>query len=144
MITCEFDEWGQPYVRCEIILPRLDISYQIRFLVDTGAYKTCVHAWDAGRMSIPFDLLQDRRESFGIGGSSLYFNENAYLIFNDGNLTRVYRVELLIAEPGGNVAEGFPSLLGRDLLHNWEMTYSPMRDRLEFEVLSAYLTLENE
>ena len=142
MITGEFDAQGQPFVRCDIVIPRLGLSSQIRFLVDTGAYKTCVHPWDAVRMSIPFDLLQDRQDSIGIGGSSSYFNEYAYLVFQDGQLTRLYEVELLIAEPGTRVDARLPSLLGRDLLYFWDMVYAPMSGRLEFQVRYADNTFQ--
>ena len=144
MIIGEFDAFRQSYVRCDVVLPRLNIpSIGRRFLVDTGAHRTSLSTRDASDMGIPFDLLQNRIESVGIGGVASNFRELAYLAFEDGNLTRIYEVELLIAEPGGDIDLGIPSLLGRDLLYYWDMMYSPMRGRLEFEVLNAYLTVEN-
>ena len=143
MITGEFDAWGQPYVRCDVVLPRLNISsIGRRFLVDTGAQRTHLGARDASDMGIPISLLQNGLETVGIGGVVSNFREPAQLAFDDGRLTIVYVVELLIAEPGGDATEGIPSLLGRDLLYNWDMTYSPMRGRLEFEVLRADFVMD--
>ena len=144
MIVGEFNARGQPYVKCRMVLPRLDVFYEVDFLVDTGAYKTCLHSRDAERMSIPFHLLRNRAESFGVGGSSSYFSENAYLGFEDGWLTRIYEVELLISDPrGAGNYPSLPSLLGRDIINYWDMRYAPMRDRLEFDVLYADYTLED-
>ena len=120
----------------------MNIPFEIDFVVDTGAHRTHLNPSGDTRDLIPFDLLQDRIESVGIGGVTSNFRELAYLAFEDGNLTRVYMVELLIAEPRTGIESGVPSLLGRDLLYHWEMMYSPMRGRLESEVLSTHLTAQ--
>ena len=58
MIIGEFDAFRQPYVRCDVFLPYLNISsIGRRFLVDTGAHRTHLGARDASDMGIPFGLL---------------------------------------------------------------------------------------
>ena len=47
-----------------------------------------------------------------------------------------YRMKIGIIEDRQE-ARGLPSLLGRDILDRWEMTYCPTAGRLAFEVLSA-------
>ena len=90
---------------------------------------------------MPFDQLGNRRISRGIGGSSSYFVEPAILAFVDRPQTRLYEVELLIAEPHeGN--EGLPSLLGRDVINHWYMQYDPADSRLECTVRYADYTLD--
>ena len=45
MIVGGLDVLGQPYVRCEVFLPRLmNIPFEIDFVVDTGAHRTSVYA----------------------------------------------------------------------------------------------------
>ena len=80
-------------------------------------------------------------ESMGIGGGSPYYREPALLSFGDQPWTRLYVVELLIAEPrSGN--EGLPSLLGRDVINHWYMQYDPSSARLDFTVRHADYSLE--
>ena len=52
------------------------------------------------------------------------------------NVMFTYRMKIGIIEDRQE-ARGLPSLLGRDILDRWEMTYCPTAGRLAFEVLSA-------
>ena len=141
MIIGEFDEWGRPYVECRLIIPRLQVNEKILFLLDTGADRTCLHPEDANRIRIPFERLGNRMNSRGVGGRSSYFSEPAILSFDDRHHTRLYVVELLIAEPHeGN--EGLPALLGRDVINHWYMQYDPANARLECTVRHADYTLD--
>ena len=76
----------------------------------------------------------------GIGGSSSYFREPSILAFADKPQTRLYGLELSIAEPHkGN--EELPSLLGRDVINHWYMQYDPAVTKLECTVRYADYTL---
>ena len=66
---------GRPFVRCRIGFPRLGLSADISFLVDTGAGLTCLHPHDADGMGIPYDLLESPEPVLGVGGTSQYFRE---------------------------------------------------------------------
>ena len=101
-----------------------------------------MHTRDASRLRVPFELLQNVEESHGIGGGASYFQELAYLAFDDGPYKRIYIVNLLIAEPRDQNAAAIPSLLGRDIINYWDMRYAPMNGVLEFEALRADYTLE--
>lgn len=142
MIIGEFDRNGWPRVKCDIAFPRLGLHGEVSFLVDTGAHRTALQPTDARNMSIPFDLLGNAEESLGIGGGASYFQEIAYLAFDDGLYKRIYIVNLLIAEPRDQNAAAIPSLLGRDIINYWDMRYAPMNGVLEFDALSADYTLE--
>ena len=77
-------------------------------------------------------------ESRGVGGTSSYYREPTLLLFNDQSYTRIYVVELLIAEQReGN--EGLPSLLGRDVINHWNIRYDPSSATLECAVRYARL-----
>ena len=141
MIIGEFDHRVRPYVACRVIIPRLKINEIVPFLLDTGADSTCLHPRDTGRARMPFDQLGNRRTSRGIGGSSSYFVEPAILAFADKPRTRLYELELLVAEPHES-NEGLPSLLGRDVVNHWYMQYDPTHSRLECTVRYADHTLD--
>lgn len=140
MIVGQFDSFGRPYVVCRLIIPRLQVSRPISFLLDTGADTTSLHPRDARGTGIPFAQLSNKRDSRGIGGSSSYFSEPAILSFSDDAVARIYQVGLLIAEPS-DTNEALPSLLGRNVINHWYMQYDFSEDRLEFTVRHADRTL---
>lgn len=140
MIVGAFDERGRPYVACRLIIPRLQINEDLLLLMDTGADRTCLHPRDAVRVRMPFEQLTNRQSSRGIGGRSSYFRESGILAFRDKPQTRLYAVELLIAEPNEDNST-LPSLLGRDIINQWYMQYDPTNTRLDFIVRSADYTL---
>ena len=140
MIVGRFDGSGRPYVECRVIIPRLQVDERIRFLLDTGADNTSLHPLAARRARIPFGQLGNRANSRGIGGVSSYFREPTLLAFDDTQ-SRIYNIELRIAEPNENNL-GLPSLLGRNVINHWYMQYDPTNARLECAVRHADYTLE--
>ena len=92
---------------------------------------------------MPLDQLGNRIASKGIGGSSSYFREPAILAFLDKPQTRLYVLELHIAEPHES-NEGLPSLLGRDVINHWYMQYDPAETRIECAVRYADSTFAVE
>ena len=141
MIIGEFDELGRPYLECRLIIPRLHVNQRTVFLLDTGADRTCLHPRDARRARIRVGELGGSTESRGIGGASLYYREPSLLLFDDRSYTRVYAVELLIAEPHGG-SESLPSLLGRDVINHWRTEYDPTNSILACTVRHADYSLE--
>ena len=145
MIDGELRDLARPYVRCHLTLPRLRITGSIDLLVDTGADATYLHPSDGLEISIPFDLLQDRVVSSGIGGRATYFPEPVVLMFTD-HVTRQYygyRINMNIAKPE-NVSGRLPSLLGRHVIRRWQMDYDPTYSKLEFTVRDADFIVDVE
>ena len=140
MIVGWFDDIGRPYVEGRIIIPRLQISHRVQFLVDTGADITCLHPSDAREIGIPFPRLRNRGRSRGVGGVSRNFREPAIVAFKDGNLTRLYAIELRIAQPNES-NQNLPSLLGRNIINNWRAEYDPAYGVLEFTARRADRTV---
>lgn len=138
MIIGRFDEYGRPFIRGRLFIPRLDLDSEIDFLLDTGADATCLHPGDLRRIGIESDFVPVGNviEPSGIGGRGRYFEETAVLFFEDSSTVRLYAVNLYVAEPNENM-EHLPSVLGRDIINRWSMTYDPANDRLEFIVRSA-------
>ena len=83
MIIGELGRFGRPYVRCRLSMSRLGVGGRIIFLVDTGADSTYLHPGDGVELGVPFDLLQGRSTTRGIGGTASYFSEPAVLVFTD-------------------------------------------------------------
>ena len=143
MIVGWFDEFGRPYVEGRVIIPRLRVNHPVYFLVDTGADSICLHPRDAGEAGVQFSQLGNRRQSRGIGGASQYFREPAIVSFEDGDLTRLYAVELLIAEPNESNHQ-LPSLLGRNIMNNWRAVFDPEIGVLEFAPRRADRTISRQ
>ena len=62
-----------------VVFPRLGIHANIQFLLDTGAESTCIHPSDSLNLKMPFGELLSQSIAYGIGGSSLYYEEPAVL-----------------------------------------------------------------
>ena len=140
MIIGRFDERGRPIIQGRLSITRLNVARRIDFLLDTGAERTCLHPGDTDRMRIPIEALGGAIQSRGVGGISAYYRESALLSFNDQSHTRIYEIELLIADPReGN--RGLPSLLGRDVINNWRISYDPTDAALECDVRYADYSL---
>ena len=141
MIVGGFDGQGLPYVECRVIIPRLQVNERVRFLVDTGADNTSRHPLSARRTRIPVIQLGNRVNSRVIGGVSSYFREPALLVFDDGDQSRIYSVELRIAEPSESNLT-LPSCLRRNVINRWYMQDDPVNARLECAVRYADFSLE--
>ncbi len=143
MITGRFgDTSGRPFIEGLLILPRLNVQGNVSFLMDTGADSSMVMPNDAKRLAIPYDKLQGDRECGGIGGIVHSFTERAILVFTDPNVMLYgYDLEVDIM-PDGPEMEEVPSLLGRDVLDRWRITYDPQGVGLRAKVRSADITID--
>lgn len=93
MIHGYFDPERPPhgYVDVAVSIPALAIGVtSVRFLLDTGAARTCIHPLDAVRqLDIPEHVLRDppaslaRMQYGGIGGRADYFESHSELAFFD-------------------------------------------------------------
>jgi predicted aspartyl protease len=128
---------GRPYIEGRLVLPRLKITSDISFCVDTGADNTLLMPGDALRMGIDYAQLTGDSECMGIGGISHNFQEQAILVFLEPKRSLyVYVIDIAIAAAAPELLD-IPSLLGRDILNRWRMSYNASNARLVFHVLSA-------
>lgn len=140
MISSYIDAKSAPYVYGQVVIPRLRITANVDFLLDTGADSTCLHPYDAGEIGVPFDMLRDEAYSGGVSGRASYYRERALLSFRDGPSSSVYDIRLLIARPTTSNSR-LPSLLGRNIINRWSVLYEPTNGRLECSALEADFTL---
>jgi len=132
---------GRPYIEGRLILSRLGIRSDISWLVDTGADRSLLLPDDGDRMNIDYAKLTGDEESVGIGGLSHNFVEPAILVFAEPNrFLHVYTLDLTISPPDPDLRD-MPSLLGRDVLDQWRITYNPTKQYLGCRVLSADITI---
>ncbi len=138
------DTTGAPYVEGEVYLPRLAVGAGLSFLVDTGADRTTLMPADALiKLDLDYSRLKGALPSVGIGGNINLFREEAVLTFTDPGLAvHFYSLDIAIY-PRSHALMRTPSLLGRDILNRWRMTYAPSDGQrtLNFEVLSSDLSL---
>ena len=143
-----FDAERQPYADApRVTLPRLGVSADIDFLVDTGASRTAIHWSDRSRFATPAgeplaeaETFASQFEMYGIADEGVWYGvEEAVLLFpTDRGGRRPVEITVCIAlAPDGQArgGAGIPSLLGRDVL---------AEARLDFYLPGGELTLEWE
>ena len=118
------------------MLPRLGWSGNVSFIFDTGADTSLLMPLDARRMGIDYGLLENEVSTLGIGGTSENFIESAYLAFVGDETLYGYEVELHICKPADELMT-IPSLLGRDIIDRWRVTYDKSASELLAEVISS-------
>jgi predicted aspartyl protease len=133
------DTSGRPYIEARIYLPRLGLSGDISFLIDTGADTSLLTPGDSIRLGVDESNLSGDSECLGVGGVGHNFVERAVIVFADTTSLYVYQVDLDVS-PQGAVPEHVPSLLGRNILDRWVMKYSPTTKSLTMDVQTADFT----
>ncbi len=126
----------RPYLEAFLMIPGLAIEGNISFVVDTGADSTCLSPSDAQRLNVDYAQLKHGSTCGGIGGIVQVFAEPAVAVFASDSHLYVYEFQLDILTPDSCGME-VPSILGRDILDRWCMTYDPSNEFLGFDVRSA-------
>ena len=135
------DTSGRPYIEGRLILPNLNIRGDISFLVDTGSDVSRLHPNDGIRLNIDYGQLGGDAESVGTSGVSHDFIESAVIAFSEPKrFLYAYNITLRIAPIDPEIMD-LPSILGRDILDQWQMTYNPQKRRLVFRVILADITV---
>ena len=132
------DTSGRPYVTAHVELLRLGVEGEISFLVDTGADSTVIMPLDAKRLGIEYSELSDPADSFGVGGKSSDYLEPGMVAFGDDNGLYGYHLGLIIMKPKEGI-NSTPSLLGRDILQNWDMRMSKPDNMIQFKVIHSHI-----
>lgn len=134
---------GRPYVSGRLLLPRLQLSTNLSFLVDTGADCSTLMPTDGIKMSLNYGALQDPIVVGGMGGNAVCFQEYAVVAFDESNrsLIQYYFIQIKIPEPQPDLLR-MPPMIGRDILDRWHMSYDPSQKKLAFTVRSADYTVK--
>ena len=137
---------GSPYIFAKVLFPAhykrvTEFSPSLIFLMDTGADTTMINSLDAEKLGIvykdsidgvgvPFfggQPLEEAKKVKGVGGEiSTYCVKNVMLILRTNTNNHIeYHTEYLdnIWIPEGGVIE-IPSLLGRDIINRFSISYN--------------------
>jgi hypothetical protein len=155
MITGYFDPDGSPFVYATIRVPRLNAEGTFSLLFDTGADSTSLHLRDAiqllstGRMTGSFNqiwrqirrrfrLLNNPNPIGGVGGTAIYLQEQAQIIFaHDDGTEQGFVFDLDIVKPARRGSAIFrhqlelPSLLGMDIISQFDCHIDYLNDQLQ-------------
>ena len=145
MIRGGFDQRGSPRILGLVVANGLpdSIPAEVTFLLDTGSDSTCLHPRDAYRLGVSLSSLKPTVVQNGIGGTAeydriqtcLYFLETRWLWKPSRMLG--YDVCLHVALPT-EANRNIPSLLGKDILHRWNILYAPRSGKLECQPSSIF------
>ena len=129
---------GRPYIEGRLIIPKLNVDAIVSFLVDTGADTSLLAPADGRAVGVDHQRLGKVVTSLGTGGLAESQTVRASLVFTDpGRAHYIYHLDPLdVAVPHPDIDE-MPSLLGREVLDRWRMTYDPTKPELSFRVRSA-------
>ncbi len=132
---------GEPNLDAYLVLPQLGASGQVNFLVDTGAAITCLHPNDLLALGADLEAVRalPTLSVSGVGGSPNVYQTPGYVAFGDGNGVYVYEIQVSVLDPQD--APPLASMLGRDILQHWRMTYDQTNGILEFLVNHSDHTL---
>jgi aspartyl protease len=128
-----------PYLEGQLVIPRLGVKGLVSFLVDTGADKALIMPADGIRLGIDYGRLHSPQNYIGIGGNTKIHSEQALVTFSEARFVYTYNVKIGISAALPDLMKA-PSLLGRDIINRWKMTYDPAKDRVNFKVGSADFT----
>jgi hypothetical protein len=150
MISGRFgDTSGRPYIEARVVFPRLKVAIRVpppgeadvSFLADTGADMTTIMPMDWVRFCIDQKQLKNPFVTYGVGGKAECFREEAIVTFSEPEVgLRVYTTDILILKPTQYILQA-PSLLGRDIMSKWNITFDRPNNRLAARVIRADHTL---
>ncbi len=117
---------GRPYVNGRLLLPRLNLSTNLSFLVDTGADASTLMPAEGHTIGINYQALINPTVVGGMGGNASCFRETAVLAFDEPNrnLIRSYSITMMIPQVHQALMR-MPSIVGRDILDRWSINYDP-------------------
>ena len=130
-----------PYIKGVLSLPSLDFSATLDFHIDTGAIRTTIAPIDGARNRLNYSLLQGPREElYGFAGRGEVLLEEARLIFFGDERVYLYGLVVAVMKMPSEVEDdawNLPSVLGRDVLNNWQMLYNPSEQTLDLTIIHA-------
>ena len=95
---------GRPHLEGRVVIPRLKLSANVSFIVDTGADKTVLMPMDGIKMGLNYQNLVNTVDTVGIGGVAKDFIEPAVVVFlDDAGMLYIYSISLHISAPSPDI-----------------------------------------
>ncbi len=110
----------------------------VSFVFDTGADRTILMPLDARDLGVNYAALRNPNQARGIGGTVETHTEpaRAFFVDDDDHILHGYEIALGICQPSQSAGQ-IPSLLGRDIIDRWRVTYDKSEAELAGEVISS-------
>ncbi len=96
-------------------------------VVDTGTAITTINEFDARKMKVDYSKLTKNPDSLGIGGSAeSYLADSCHLYFGEGIESVDVKPVKFLKQSNVERAEQerYPSLLGMDVLMNYDISFT--------------------
>ena len=113
-----------------MVIPRLNISGKVNFLIDTGADSTLLGPADAFRLGIDIALLPRGAISRGVGGASETVQAQGMVLFEDHSFPLTLRILAPRTRRQQEIRHSIPSLLGRDVLSQFALFFEERTNRV--------------
>jgi hypothetical protein len=116
-----------PFIFVKFICDQLEINKDILMVVDTGTAITTINEFDARGMKVDYSKLTKNQNSLGIGGQAeSYLAESCHLYFGEGIESVDVKPVKFLRQNGVEkpTQELYPSLLGMDVLRNYEISFT--------------------
>jgi len=130
-------EFGAAFVASTISFDNIEAP--ITFLVDTGASKTIISDKDAIRLGVDYDKLEKLEEGLiGIGGEvETFLMRDVDLRFKSESDTHKERLDMMLLRHKklDDKIKKIPSLLGRNILNKYSLTYNASENLVELSIL---------
>jgi hypothetical protein len=140
------DTSGRPYMAARVGLFSTGRFAEVSFLFDTGADITLLMPMDSSALGVDFTASSHVRVPLnGVGGAAWGVVLAGALGFRgtDDSLY-VYSIGNLIAAQPTAENVDVPSLLGRNIMDQWNVNYSPSENTLTAIVRSADFTFHGQ
>jgi len=139
-------EYGQPVIDASVIIPAAAVGHEVSFLVDTGSDTTCLSGLDAVRAGlferssddgpeVAADLDYEEIQVQGVDETTAYEIETSVMLAfeeYDDDLDR-WSLHIELLESVQVVPRSPRSLLGRDVLDRFEVTFSKRSERVDMQ-----------
>jgi hypothetical protein len=130
------DTSGRPYIEGRLLIKKLQVCSLVSFCIDTGSDDTVLLPVDSGTIPIDFKKLNKTEQRCALNGDCELFVIPARLQFLEPIRIYSYDIELKIAPMNPEIME-LPSIVGRDIIDHWSMSYCRSKKRLNIKVLEA-------
>jgi hypothetical protein len=130
----------RPMIEAHVSIPSIKAGGFVQFLIDTGADCTTITPADGRRLRVDYSRLAREDHAMGYSGSTMDFVCDGIITFAEiGVVEYEFDVELRLTKPDPTAPEllMLPSLLGRDVLNQWKLTFDPPNRMIVADVLSC-------
>ena len=130
MIYGRFGEQTRPFVSASVVMHKAERIAKINFLIDTGADATCLMPADVFALRLAEVDWGTATELRGVGGEAIVYLNHTTITFIDHGSGLVAYETAVYVYPNQQPYDEYPSILGRNMLENWQTRLLPARKEI--------------